>query len=127
MQHTSCISRTRGRAEYRIHTIYNFALHLLYRTQHHGILTLMTKADLPQKISYHLVFEPESEGGFTVTVPAISGCITYGATFEEAISNVREAILLCIEDMLERGEDVPTDTRAPIVSSIDLMRAEIHG
>ena len=88
---------------------------------------LMTKADLPEKLSYHLVFEPEPEGGFTVTVPALSGCITYGATYEEALANVREAILLCIEDLSARNEDIPTESHAPIVSIIDLTRAELHG
>ena len=89
----------------------------------------MTKklSNIPNKLSYHLVFEPEPEGGFTVTVPAISGCITHGATFEEAVANAREAILLCLEDMIERNEDVPTDAQAPIVSSIELTSAEIYG
>jgi predicted RNase H-like HicB family nuclease len=87
----------------------------------------MTKSDLPEKFSYHLVFEPEPEGGFTVTVPALSGCITYGATFEEATANAREAILLCLEDMFARGEDIPTESRAPIVSSIEFTPVELHG
>lgn len=79
-----------------------------------------------QKISYHLVFEPESEGGYTVTVPAIPQCITYGETFEEATANAREAILLCIEDMLARGEKIPTDSQSPILSFIELTPAELH-
>jgi predicted RNase H-like HicB family nuclease len=80
-----------------------------------------------QKLSYHLVFAPEESGGFTVTVPALAGCLTYGATFEEAVSNAREAILLCIEDLQARGEEIPSDTHAPIVSTIDLTPAELHG
>ncbi len=80
---------------------------------------------LPEKISYHLIFDKEADGGYTVTVPAISGCITYGATFEEATQNIREAILLCLEDILDRGEAIPNDAN-PIISSIELSPAELH-
>jgi antitoxin HicB len=81
---------------------------------------------LPEKLSYHVVFEPEPEGGYTVTVPTLSGCLTYGATFEEAVGNIREAILLCLDVMIEEGEPIPTDTQAPIISSIELSPAELH-
>ena len=86
-----------------------------------------TNSPAHSPLSYHVVFEPEPEGGFTVTVPLIPGCITYGATFEEATANAREAILLCLEDMLEQGKEFPTEVRAPIVSSIELSPAELYG
>ncbi len=34
----------------------------------------------------------ENEGGYTVTVPAVPGCLTEGETVEEALENTREAI-----------------------------------
>ena len=40
------------------------------------------------------VFEPAEEGGFTVYVPSLPGCISEGDTFEEAIENIREAVEL---------------------------------
>lgn len=52
----------------------------------------------------------ETEGGFTVTVPALPGCITYGEDVDEAISMAKEAIELYIEELQERGEDVPDDS-----------------
>ncbi len=81
---------------------------------------------LPEKLSFHLVFEPEPEGGFTVTVPALQGCITYGETFEEASANVREAILLCLEDMVANGETIPLDGQSPVLSSMEFSSSEIH-
>ena len=60
-----------------------------------------------QKHSYSVVLMPEPEGGYTVTVPAIPGCITYGLTKEEAFINIREALLLCLEHLQERGETLP--------------------
>jgi hypothetical protein len=41
---------------------------------------------------YSIVLSPEPEGGFTVTVPALPGCITNGKDLESAKRNAREAI-----------------------------------
>ncbi|MBF0369337.1 MAG: type II toxin-antitoxin system HicB family antitoxin [Magnetococcales bacterium] len=40
------------------------------------------------------VLEPSDEGGYTVTVPALPGCISEGESREEAVRNIREAIEL---------------------------------
>ena len=44
-----------------------------------------------------VVLEPSDEGGYTVFVPAIPGCISEGDSREEALANIREAIELCLE------------------------------
>lgn len=44
-----------------------------------------------------VVLEPSDEGGFTVTVPSLSGCISEGDTREEALKNIQEAIQLYLE------------------------------
>ncbi len=44
-----------------------------------------------------IVFEPSEEGGYTVYVPSLPGCISEGDTKEEALSNIKEAIELYIE------------------------------
>jgi len=44
-----------------------------------------------------VVLEPSDEGGYTVTVPALPGCISEGDTKEAALRNIREAIELYIE------------------------------
>ena len=44
-----------------------------------------------------IVLEEQEEGGFTVFVPALPGCISEGETREEAIRNIREAIALYLE------------------------------
>jgi len=45
----------------------------------------------------NIVLEPSDEGGYTVTVPALPGCISEGNTKEEALKNIREAIELYLE------------------------------
>ncbi len=45
----------------------------------------------------------EEEGGYTVLVPALPGCITYGETVDEAIAMAKEAIEVYIEELRERG------------------------
>jgi len=39
-----------------------------------------------------IVLEPSDEGGYTVYVPSLPGCISEGDTVEEALANIREAI-----------------------------------
>ena len=48
-----------------------------------------------------VVFEPSDEGGFTVYVPALPGCISEGDTLDDARRNVREAIELYLEPIDE--------------------------
>ncbi len=44
-----------------------------------------------------VVLEPSDEGGYTVYVPSLPGCISEGETVEEALTNIREAIDLYLE------------------------------
>ncbi|MBN1323430.1 MAG: type II toxin-antitoxin system HicB family antitoxin [Methanotrichaceae archaeon] len=60
-------------------------------------------------LNYRILLRREPEGGYTVTVPMLLGCVTYGETVDEAIAMAREAIELYIEDLQEKGEDIPTE------------------
>jgi predicted RNase H-like HicB family nuclease len=44
-----------------------------------------------------VILEPSEEGGFTVRVPSLPGCISEGSTREEALANIREALQLYLE------------------------------
>jgi len=54
-------------------------------------------------LNYRVLLRKEPEGGFTVTVPSLVGCVTYGETIEECISMVKEAIDLYIESLRQAG------------------------
>jgi predicted RNase H-like HicB family nuclease len=43
------------------------------------------------------MLEPSEDGGYTVTVPSLPGCISEGDTRDEALVNIREAIQLYLE------------------------------
>lgn len=45
----------------------------------------------------NVVLEPSEEGGYTVYVPSLPGCISEGETIEEALKNIQEAIELYLE------------------------------
>ncbi len=44
-----------------------------------------------------IILEPGEEGGYTVSVPALPGCISEGDSRQEALDNIREAIELYLE------------------------------
>lgn len=47
----------------------------------------------------YVVLEKQDEGGYTVYVPNLPGCISEGETKEEAIENIKEAISLYVEEV----------------------------
>lgn len=49
------------------------------------------------------MFIEQPEGGFTVEVPDLPGCISEGETLKEAQKNIAEAIELYLETLVERG------------------------
>ena len=63
-------------------------------------------------VSYSVFYEPALEGGYAATVPALPGCHTQGDSIEEAETNIREAIELCVETLLSHGEDIPQEDGA---------------
>ena len=58
---------------------------------------------------YTVVLEQEPDGGYVVSVPALAGCVSQGDSRAEALSNIREAIELYIEDCHEAADPVPTE------------------
>jgi len=60
----------------------------------------------------HFALKAEPEGGYTVTVPSLPACITYGENVDEAIWMARDAVTLYISELLASGNlrilNVPT-------------------
>lgn len=56
---------------------------------------------------FQVIFIQQDEGGFTVEVPDLPGCISEGDTLEEAQKNIAEAIELYLETLVERNIPLP--------------------
>lgn len=64
------------------------------------------KKEIKRKVcNFTAIFEPSKDGGFTVTVPALPGCISEGDTFEEAMENIKEATDLYLDVSREEKLD----------------------
>lgn len=78
----------------------------------------MAKKKVAKVFQYTAVFEPEEAGGYSVTIPALPGCVSEGETFEEALKNIKEAAELYLEDLKE-GE-IPREEKPIVVSPIQV-------
>jgi len=73
-----------------------------------------------QVIRSGIVFElqPEVEGGYTVTVPSLPGCISYGETFEKAMEMIKDAMEGWLAVAREEGMPTPDQFEAIEVAAI---------
>jgi len=62
-------------------------------------------------MNFTITLDRDEDGVWIAECPSIPGCVSQGASREEAISNVREAIALCLEVRAERGMPLTVETR----------------
>ncbi|MCX6809802.1 MAG: type II toxin-antitoxin system HicB family antitoxin [Candidatus Berkelbacteria bacterium] len=72
-----------------------------------------------KRIHYNLIFRSEPEGGYTVMVPSLPGCITYGKNLEQAKKNAYDAINGYVASLNKHKEPIPTDD-TNFITSVDL-------
>ena len=66
---------------------------------------------------FKVILEPDEEaGGYVISCPSLPGCYSQGETVEEALENIKEAILLCLEDMQEQQIPLPDASKVLIGS-----------
>lgn len=58
-------------------------------------------------LTYRVLLTEEPEGGFTVSVPSLPGCVSYGETLEEGLAMVREAIEGYLSVLKDSGDPIP--------------------
>ena len=58
-------------------------------------------------MKYRVLIEPDEDGVFVAEVPVLPGCLSQGATREEALANIKEAIAVYMESLEAHGEAVP--------------------
>lgn len=84
-------------------------------------MALSMKKKRVKILEYNAIFTPEEEGGYSVFVPDLRGCISQGDTFEEAKANITEAIELYLEAVGEELYHVtPEEARKEFMVSIPI-------
>jgi predicted RNase H-like HicB family nuclease len=73
-------------------------------------------------VELKVVIEPD-EGMFHAYVPALPGCHTFGATIDETLVNIREAMSLYIETLLEGGEPIPVEQEPMLITRLPVAIA----
>ena len=56
---------------------------------------------------YKVIIEPDEDGVYIATVPALPGVVDQGDTPEEAFENVKESLYFALDCMIEDGEEIP--------------------
>lgn len=88
-----------------------FIFALSYSSKVRSTIEMAAKNSKDMKqLTYRVLLNREPEGGYTVTVPTLPGCITYGETVDEAIAMAKEAIGLYIESLVAHNEPVPDES-----------------
>ncbi len=70
-------------------------------------------------LRYTVLLDRNEDGGYTVTVPALPGCVTEGDTIAESLENAREAMECYLESLALHNEPFPPDAQNVQVSVKD--------
>ena len=62
-----------------------------------------------KQLRYNVLFRGEPEGGFTVVVPSLPGCVTCGGNLNEAREMALDAIRGYVASLKKHGEPIPSD------------------
>lgn len=74
-------------------------------------------------MKYLVYLEPQPEGGYTVVVPALPGCISEGETKEEALENIKDAIEGYIYVLKKHGRENEIPRSVGEVESVEVAIA----
>jgi antitoxin HicB len=66
-------------------------------------------------MKFRVIIEPGEDGVFVAHCPALPGCISQGATREEAQANIKEAVTGYLESLKKHGEPIPPAITEEIV------------
>ena len=75
--------------------------------------------------TYTIVMERNEDGGYTITVPALKGCVTQSHTLSEGLERAREAIEAYVESLALLGKHIPADRKVVRIESENLSEALI--
>lgn len=73
---------------------------------------------------FTVILEPEEDGGYSVHCPALPGCSSQGSSLEEALDNIKEAILGVLRVRREESLPIPRETPEMVTEEIRQILAD---
>lgn len=77
-------------------------------------------------LQFNAIFHPEVEGGFTVVIPSLPGCVTYGKNIKEAQEMAADAIQGYLASLKKHNEPIPESDEANFISSISISKIKTN-
>jgi len=69
-------------------------------------------------LRYKVLLRKEVDGTYTVIVPSLPGCLTFGHTVEEALVMAKEVIEGFVDCMIARDDEVPIETDESMICTV---------
>ena len=76
-------------------------------------------------LNYNIILRPEGKSGFTVIVPSLPGCVTYGRNLSEAKKMAADAIKAYIASLKKHREPIPSDEET-FFTSVEIKKAPTY-
>ncbi len=73
--------------------------------------------------SIQVVVEQDEDSVFIAECPALQGCYAQGKTFEQAIKNIQDVIMMCIQEMNDENKKI--NLKYPEVIGIKTLEVSV--
>jgi len=73
---------------------------------------------MKKKFTAQIIIEQDESGFYVAECPALKACYAQGKTFEEAIENIKDVIMLCLEDF--KGKTLPVQPEIIGIKRLEL-------
>lgn len=78
-----------------------------------------------EKFIYQIVLTPDDEGGYSVEVPDLPGCFTYGDTVEDAAAMGADAAKTYVASLMAHGDPIPAPTTREVEGTAFMVFFEV--
>ena len=69
-------------------------------------------------MKYRVLIEQDEDGAFVATCPSLPGCVSQGATRDDARRNIREAITGYLQSLEEHGDPIPPGIQEEVIEVV---------
>lgn len=75
---------------------------------------------MKKKHVFQVIVEQDESGYFVAECPALRACYTQGKTYEEVIENIKDVIMMCLDEYKEKGIKVPMQPEIIAVKRVEV-------